>query len=352
MNLTALYLHYFLSAGAFSLLIFASMAQYIGKPSGRHVILSFIFSALSVLVVYPFLISVGQIELVSRLNLLHVPAISVAAISTFLIFRLMVEERDLGPTDFNDLALMLAIVVSYTFFSPNNGVIAHPTRFPFLVSTVSAVIAMIYLFRGIRMAPSLLNQSRRSSILSPILVGVGLIHIGFSVLIPVLPNTAIQWSLAISAMSNVITIGVAMIHFRYPALLPNWLMETQQHYKRRYYLGEINVPDVVQKLEYAMKIDQIYAQPTLTLDTLAAYVGISRYQLSQLLNRELKLSFTRYIQQFRVEAACRVLLSAPHRTILSVAFDVGFNSLSAFQTAFKGVTGMTPSEYRKQKSQS
>ena len=39
-------------------------------------------------------------------------------------------------------------------------------------------------------------------------------------------------------------------------------------------------------------------------------------------------------------------------TIINIAYDSGFNSKSAFNTAFKKQTGMTPSAYRKQIGQS
>ena len=38
-------------------------------------------------------------------------------------------------------------------------------------------------------------------------------------------------------------------------------------------------------------------------------------------------------------------------TMLELAYDIGFNSLSAFNTAFKKHAGMSPSEFKKQNDQ-
>jgi len=40
------------------------------------------------------------------------------------------------------------------------------------------------------------------------------------------------------------------------------------------------------------------------------------------------------------------LLSSGEDTVLDVALEVGFNSRSSFYSAFKKVTGQTPSAYR------
>ena len=73
------------------------------------------------------------------------------------------------------------------------------------------------------------------------------------------------------------------------------------------------------------------------------------HALSQLINEELGQNFFDYINSFRIQEFERRLVDPrnAHVSILGIAMDVGFNSKSSFNTAFRKFKGMTPSEYRK-----
>ncbi|HNF16549.1 MAG TPA: helix-turn-helix domain-containing protein, partial [Leptospiraceae bacterium] len=83
---------------------------------------------------------------------------------------------------------------------------------------------------------------------------------------------------------------------------------------------------------------------------LSEELGISVHQLSQILNERLGKNFHQYINEHRIEEAKRMILDEPERTVLSVAYAVGFNSKSAFSKAFRTFTGITAQEYRKKYS--
>jgi AraC-like DNA-binding protein len=104
-----------------------------------------------------------------------------------------------------------------------------------------------------------------------------------------------------------------------------------------------------QRLVQRMTLDRIYQEPELTLATLAARIGTSPQLLSQYLNDVLGVSFFDYVNRARIEAVQALLRDEAHqqRTLLDLAFMVGFNSKSAFNASFKRVTGMTPTEWRK-----
>ncbi|MCU7921131.1 MAG: helix-turn-helix transcriptional regulator [Candidatus Thiodiazotropha sp. (ex Dulcina madagascariensis)] len=103
------------------------------------------------------------------------------------------------------------------------------------------------------------------------------------------------------------------------------------------------------ELQRHMKSEQPYLDNKLTLSQLAGQIGISSNYLSQIINEQLRQNFFDFINRHRVETAMQAL-SDPAQldtNILSIALNAGFNSKSAFYTAFKEHTGQTPSHYRK-----
>lgn len=103
----------------------------------------------------------------------------------------------------------------------------------------------------------------------------------------------------------------------------------------------------LRKLKSAMLRDKPYLDCELTVTTLAERLQFSPRHLSQIINSSLNQSFIDFINAYRVEEA-RALLGdrACSRSILTIAMDVGFNSKSAFYTAFRRHVGQTPSQYR------
>jgi AraC-like DNA-binding protein len=95
-----------------------------------------------------------------------------------------------------------------------------------------------------------------------------------------------------------------------------------------------------------MTTRKLYANEDLSLSSLAAELGISTHQLSELVNSRLGLGFSRYVRERRVAAAKQLLVAAPSQSILSVSLDTGFRSQSAFYAAFKEITGQSPGDFR------
>ena len=83
----------------------------------------------------------------------------------------------------------------------------------------------------------------------------------------------------------------------------------------------------------------------MTLDTLAAYAGFSRYTLSRMFRQHTGMTFTQYLSQRRVEMAME-LLSATRMPVTQVALQCGFNSIATFNRVFRDVKGCTPTQYR------
>ena len=114
-------------------------------------------------------------------------------------------------------------------------------------------------------------------------------------------------------------------------------------------LSERDIARHKEKLIDYLEREKPYTDPDLKLQNLADYLRIPPYQLSQIINTELQQNFYDLINSLRIAEAKHRLMdpAKQHITIIAIAYDVGFNSKSTFNTAFKKYTKMTPSQFKK-----
>jgi AraC-like DNA-binding protein len=102
------------------------------------------------------------------------------------------------------------------------------------------------------------------------------------------------------------------------------------------------------KLEQIIQIEKPHLKSNFSLSILSKKMGLSTHHLSQILNESLGQTFFEYLAAKRIEESQILLKSSEnsHIKIEEIAEMVGYNSKSAFNNAFKKITGFTPSEYR------
>jgi ligand-binding sensor domain-containing protein/AraC-like DNA-binding protein len=106
----------------------------------------------------------------------------------------------------------------------------------------------------------------------------------------------------------------------------------------------------LKKLLDFMESEKPYLDPNITLHKLSKEIIIPGHYLSQVINAKLNKNFYDFINFYRIEEAKRILTNSKNNfTILEVAFEVGFNSKSAFNRAFNKYVKMTPSHFKKSK---
>lgn len=84
----------------------------------------------------------------------------------------------------------------------------------------------------------------------------------------------------------------------------------------------------------------------MSLETVARVVNMSANYFSEKFTEATGLRFVEYVTRTRIEKACN-LLQNPRPRISEIAFEIGFQSLSQFNRAFKQITGKSPREYRR-----
>lgn len=126
--------------------------------------------------------------------------------------------------------------------------------------------------------------------------------------------------------------------------------ETASRYARSG-LTPAELAQIAADLERAVVDAQLHADSSLDLQTLSDRSGWPPSYISQALNQSLGRNFFEFVNGFRVAAAERCLADpADPRSVLDIAMACGFGSKSTFNTVFKRMTGVTPSEFRRRRS--
>lgn len=115
-------------------------------------------------------------------------------------------------------------------------------------------------------------------------------------------------------------------------------------------VGPEQMSKVHKELTLLMQTEELFKDPELNLDGLAGRLGVHSNTLSQVINSMEQRNFYDYINDFRVKEFQRIAVLPENGkfTLLSLAFEVGFNSKTSFNRNFKKATGLSPKEFCQQ----
>jgi len=120
---------------------------------------------------------------------------------------------------------------------------------------------------------------------------------------------------------------------------------TEQKYKSSAVTAEFQ-QSLLEKLNRVMVEQKPFLRTDFSLPDLAQQLNVSVHVLSQVINDGLRKSFFEMTAGYRIEEAKRLLIALPNIKVEEIAEQVGYHSKSSFNTAFKKLTGKTPSEFR------
>ncbi|WP_222611781.1 helix-turn-helix domain-containing protein [Shimia ponticola] len=101
--------------------------------------------------------------------------------------------------------------------------------------------------------------------------------------------------------------------------------------------------ELIARLDALMQNEQLYLDPDLTLARLARRLHVPVKSLSSAINKASGQNVSRYVNDYRIRAACAELDRGEPVTQAMLAS--GFNTKSNFNREFTRVTGKTPSQY-------
>ena len=114
-------------------------------------------------------------------------------------------------------------------------------------------------------------------------------------------------------------------------------------------LSEEQKDEILEKIKIEMEVNHYYTNNLSSLSGLAKQIKSSTHHVSQVINERLNKNFFELMAFYRVELAKQIIHDDPENliTIEEIAEKVGYNSKSTFNTTFKKLTSVTPSEYKK-----
>jgi AraC-like DNA-binding protein len=113
-------------------------------------------------------------------------------------------------------------------------------------------------------------------------------------------------------------------------------------------LDEEQKDSLLAGLKVLMEEEKYFMDNLVSLPEVSKKLKVSVHHLSQAINEHFNQGFFEYIARYRIEEAKNILRDPSKQNLIieEVAEEVGYNSKSAFNKAFKKITGKTPSQFR------
>lgn len=177
-----------------------------------------------------------------------------------------------------------------------------------------------------------------TSIISFIMNLIGKSYFTGSMLLLVIP----------SVLFSVLLFTLAYISYRleYSAMeLKEMFQEAEEP------LIETQFDDLKKRIVELMERDRLFLQQDLKISDLTALLGTNRNYIYNAINVDMGISFSEFINRYRVEYAKQLLIDNPKANISEIISDSGFSSEVSFYRNFKHFVGTTPSQWlKKQRS--
>ncbi|TGK86188.1 AraC family transcriptional regulator [Leptospira montravelensis] len=251
---------------------------------------------------------------------------------------------------------VVLFLLTLNWFAPNTlsqtmnqSFAGAPMSLPEITSIIGCVywmgifLGMIYQYRNILYNNPNNDAKLGVKILGMILKG-NITFAGF-----ILLSTIFRWHSGIyftaglaTLMAVIAFIGTEINHDLFNDILPG----LRQSYRTSRILN-LDLEKLQKELDYLLKVECVYREEDLSLASLSEKLNVKDYQLSEYINAFLGMNFNRLINEYRIAEVCRLLEKEPKSNLLSLAYQVGFNSKANFNLAFKSLKKKSPSEYAK-----
>lgn len=165
------------------------------------------------------------------------------------------------------------------------------------------------------------------------------------------PFFELAYDFLISAIMTISIYIISFLGFKRPQIFSGELFKKVFLQEKKYAnssLSKTAAASIEKALEKVMQEERIYQDNDLKIKDLAEKLNSSPHHLSQVINEKFGKSFNQYINEYRIKAAIQLLENPSHKKdhIIQIAYQVGFNNKTTFNSAFKKIAGCSPSQFR------
>lgn len=128
--------------------------------------------------------------------------------------------------------------------------------------------------------------------------------------------------------------GLLYQFFSYLAKSPDVYNPGEQHTESQY-------------IAKAIEFIKINYQSPITVREIADYVSLNRSYLTALFQKNVHFSPQQFLKKYRITKAAELLINTDH-LIRNIAYSCGYTNELAFTKAFRQVTSLSPSQYRRE----
>ncbi|WP_299434502.1 AraC family transcriptional regulator [uncultured Aquimarina sp.] len=160
-------------------------------------------------------------------------------------------------------------------------------------------------------------------------------------------NTTMYTSYIVGALSFSFTFYITLViwFFKRRENALSFLTPTVKYANKK--IENSKVASISYQLEMLFKQKEVHLNPSLKLSEVASHLQITPHALSQYLNDNVGVSFSNYINAYRIASAEKMLQCNDTLTLEAIGNECGFKSNSSFYAAFKKIKGVTPAQFKK-----
>lgn len=329
---------------------------YVVSRAGKSRMLAFLFLLLGVLLLHGYLVLSRKILDWPWLLHSHVPALFfLGPVSYGWLCDVIKEERRVRFVELLPGLLVAVVLIPYYIapaeYKRSVALAFYEGQLPWTVRSVFVLALVsygIYLVRSFKVLLPLLRTASFREDHNVRIAGGLLAYAGLVTLVAV-ASLFVNRPAALQIMLTGLALFPPVLYLitaRHPDLffrLQSAAEKGRYDYSR---LGGQNLSELKGKLAALMEAEALYTEEDLTLEDVASRLGLTPHALSEFFNNHLKTNFPGYVNSLRIAAACRMMEADPNRTVLSIAYEVGFSAKSTFNAAFLRHKGVSPTQFR------